>query len=134
MKISPASIHIRFADVDIMGHVNNAVYLSYFENTRMHYFKHMLGRDWDWNKDGIILLKNEVEYIRPQQLNDSPLITMKVIKIGNKSFTLGYELTVNDILYCKGLSILVGYDNQNHKSIEIPSSMREELEKLKSEQ
>ncbi|MBL1280749.1 MAG: acyl-CoA thioesterase [Fluviicola sp.] len=134
MKIPPAPIQIRFADIDIMGHVNNAIYLSYFENTRMHYFKYMLGRDWDWNKDGIILLKNEVEYIRPVRMTDSPEVTMKVDKIGNKSFTLSYELAVKGVIYCKGLSILVGYDNENHKSIAIPTLMRTELEKLKSEQ
>ena len=64
MKIEPAIIQVRYADVDSMGHVNNAVYLSYFENARLHYFKHMLGSNWDWKRDGIILLKNEVQYIK----------------------------------------------------------------------
>lgn len=134
MKIEPAKIQVRFADVDIMGHVNNAVYLSYFENARMHYFKYMLGSNWDWNKDGIILLKNEVEYQRPVLLNDEPIIKVSVISIGNKSFTLGYELFVNDQIYCKGLSILVGYNNEEHKSIPITPAMRKSLEDLKAEQ
>lgn len=134
MKISPAQIQVRFADIDVMGHVNNATYLSYFENTRMHYFKFMLGRDWDWSKDGIILLKNEVNYIRPVLLTDSPEISMNVDSIGTKSFTLSYELKVGGIVYCRGLSVLVGYDNHNHCSIEIPPVMRKQLEELKTEQ
>ena len=134
MKISPAKIQVRFADIDVMGHVNNAVYLNYFENTRMHYFKYMLGREWDWNKDGIILVKNEVDYIQPVFLNNSPIVKMKVDSIGNKSFTLSYELLVNDKVCCKGISTLVGYDNVAQKSILIPSMMREQLIQLKEEQ
>ena len=41
--IEPVQIQIRFADIDAMGHVNNAVYLSYFEFTRVHYFSELLG-------------------------------------------------------------------------------------------
>jgi len=134
MKIPPAKIQVRFADIDVMGHVNNAVYLSYFENTRMHYFKHMLGDDWDWNQFGIILLKNEIEYILPVRLHHEPMIHLYVEKIGNKSFTLGYKLEVNGDLYCKGLSTLVGFDNVEQKTILIPPAMKEALLQLNSEQ
>jgi acyl-CoA thioester hydrolase len=134
MKIEPVKIQVRFVDVDLMGHVNNAVYLSYFENARMHYFKEMLGSDWDWGKDGIILLKNEVEYLKPVLLNDTPKIKIVVVAIGTKSFTLGYELTVNGVLYCKGLSILVSYNNRTKKSIAITPVMRTGLENLKLDQ
>ncbi len=132
--IEPITIQVRFADVDVMGHVNNAVYLSYFEITRMHYFKHMLNREWDWQKDGIILLKNEIEYHRPVRLNDRPVIKMIVDHIGNKSFTLSYEVKVNDFICCSGKSVLVGYDNTEHKSIPIPPQMKDELIKLQKEQ
>ena len=63
--ISPAQIQIRFADIDVMGHVNNAVYLSYFEMARVHYFKQILGEEWDWNSDGILLARNEIDYLSP---------------------------------------------------------------------
>jgi len=36
--IDPFKVQIRFADIDVMGHVNNAVYLSYFEMAPGHYF------------------------------------------------------------------------------------------------
>ena len=130
MNIDPVKIQVRFVDIDLMGHVNNAVYLSYFENARMHYFKEMLGSDWNWNKDGIILLKNEIEYLKPVLLNDTPEIKITVIAIGTKSVTLGYELTVNGVLCCKGLSVLVGYDNQSQQSIATTPAMRAGLEKL----
>jgi acyl-CoA thioester hydrolase len=63
--IKPLEIQIRFSDCDMMGHVNNAVYLNYFELTRIYYFRELLGKDWDWRKNGIILRKNEIEYFVP---------------------------------------------------------------------
>ena len=51
--ISPATIQVRFADLDVMGHVNNSVYLSYFEMTRVHYFKELVGANWDWRNEGV---------------------------------------------------------------------------------
>jgi acyl-CoA thioester hydrolase len=134
MKISPAKIQVRFSDVDALGHVNNAVYLSYFEFARIHYFNAMLGTEWDWNSDGLILLKNEVEYLRPVLLNDKPEVEVFVIEIGNKSFKMGYNLTVDGIVYCKGSSVLVGYDNSKKCSIVLTPAMRSSLENLKAEQ
>ncbi len=134
MKIPFAKITIRFRDIDVMGHVNNAVYLSYFEQTRIHYFKYLLGRDWDWQKDGIILLKNEIEYLKPLKLGDDPEIEMKVDKIGTKSFILSYFVWLNEECYCKGKSVLVGYHNEDQCSIPIPEKMKEGLMLLQKEQ
>ena len=45
--IEPAKIQIRYSDIDLMGHVNNAVYLNYFEYTRVYYLDQLLGKNWD---------------------------------------------------------------------------------------
>ncbi len=58
--MTPAKIQVRFTDLDVLGHVNNNVYLSYFEMTRVHYFKELLGENWDWRKFGIVLVKNDL--------------------------------------------------------------------------
>ena len=39
------TIEVRFKDVDSLGHVNNAVYLTYFEIARFHYWKTLFGED-----------------------------------------------------------------------------------------
>ena len=38
-------IEVRFRDLDALGHVNNAVYLTYFEIARLHYCKHLFGSE-----------------------------------------------------------------------------------------
>lgn len=128
--ITPAKIQVRFSDCDMMGHVNNAVYLSYFEMTRIHYFESLLGSSWDWNKHGVLLRKNEVEYLLPVFLNETPEITLVTEHIGNKSFTMAYELHVNGVLKSTGKSTLVCFDSQQMKSVEMNDEMRSALTKL----
>ena len=124
------TIQVRFSDLDTMGHVNNAVYLSYFEMARIEYFTPLLGIDWDWKNFGMLLRKNEIEYFTPVLLNDVPKISLFVLHIGTKSFTLGYELMVNDKLYTSGSSVLVCFDSVNNNSIEIPEKMKTILNSL----
>jgi len=50
-------IPIRFSDIDSFGHVNNAVYLTYFEIARIGYWKEII--NWDWSNTGIILGRSD---------------------------------------------------------------------------
>lgn len=134
MKISPAKIHVRFSDLDVLGHVNNNVYLSYFEIARVHYFEQMVGRNWNWRENGVVLAKNEVEYIKPVLLYDDPLVYVTVEHVGTKSFILSYELKVNDVLYAKGSSVMVSYNAVTQQAVEVPTLMRQKLEEFKKEQ
>lgn len=114
----------------MMQHVNNAVYLNYFEEARMHYFRQLLGKDWDWQRNGILLRKNELEYFKPVLLHEPVEIHCFLRHTGEKSFTMAYEVRVNGELRTTGTSVLVCYNNAEHKSIPIPQGMRESLEKL----
>ena len=128
--IEPAAIQVRLTDIDILGHVNNSIYLTYFEMTRIHYFSQLVGPDWDWMENGVILVQNEVNYLLPVVLYDTPEIHMFCNKIGHKSFTLSYELYVKDELRTTGSSTLVGFNSNQKTSIEIPDKMRAALLEL----
>lgn len=131
--IEPFKVQVRFADLDVLGHVNNSVYLTYFESARVHYFKHLLGTDWDWTKDSVVLVKNEVEYIRPVLLHDVPEIEVYTKHIGTKSYTFGYYVRVNGKLHSTGSSTLVAYDVNTQKTTEIKPEMIDVLRKLEKE-
>jgi len=128
--LTPLEIQVRFADIDSMGHVNNAIYLNYFEQARFHYFKQIVNQEWDWRVNGLILVKNEVEYLRPLLLNEIPFVSIHLIEIGQKSFTLGYEVKVNDQVYTKGVSKLVCFNYSTNKSVTVHPDMVKGLKKL----
>ncbi|MBL6668212.1 MAG: acyl-CoA thioesterase [Crocinitomicaceae bacterium] len=129
--IDPVQIQIRFADIDSMGHVNNAVYLSYFEFTRVYYFNKLLGKNWDWDSKGIILAHTELSFIKPIELNDKAFIEIEIGNIGTKSFTFHYTIQVDGQITTKGSSTLVAFNTKLQKSMAIPAEMKASFEALK---
>jgi acyl-CoA thioester hydrolase len=132
--MTPARIHVRFSDLDILGHVNNSVYLSYFEIARVHYFGELLGTSWDWKTFTVVLVKNEIEYLKPIHLHDEVFVHMHASHIGEKSFTVEYKVTVNEVLHSRGSSVLVAWDAKSNRTMPIHPSMKNALEQLISEQ
>ena len=99
--------------------------------TRVHYFKELLGQDWDWKSHGILLVRNEIDYIKPILIQHTPEIHMYFDEAGSKSIKLSYEIKVKGEIYTKGVSVLVSYDSRIGKTITIPDEMKVALEKLK---
>lgn len=132
-------IPIRFADIDAFGHVNNAIYLTYFEIARSAYWEEII--EWDWNLLGIIIRKSTVEYLKPIILGDKVHAYVRTSKIGRSSFELEYILVkdVNGIeeICTSGHTLCVAFDYKTKKPVTIPplplkkmeaSMQKEELE------
>ncbi|MDP5075903.1 MAG: acyl-CoA thioesterase [Flavobacteriales bacterium] len=117
-EIFETSVEIRFADIDAMGHVNNAVYFSYFEQARMAYFKERVARIWNWNEDGVIVARNEIDYIYPVFLNDRMNIRLWVEHVGNKSFSVCYRVCAT------GKSVLFCFNHKEKRPQAIPEAWR----------
>jgi acyl-CoA thioester hydrolase len=121
-------IEIRFADIDAFGHVNNAVYLTYVEQARVSYFDNVLGWDYDWSKEGVIVARSEIDYILPIHFRDNIIIYTRCSRMGNKSFDISYQLMRSDdkieTLVADGVTVMVAFDYINKKSIEVPESWK----------
>lgn len=48
-------LQLRFSDLDRLGHVNNVIYLTYFELGRINYFNAVYKEKINWDKEGFIL-------------------------------------------------------------------------------
>lgn len=118
---------VRFSDLDGMGHVNHAVFLTYLEEARVAFFKERTGRSEPHDFD-FIMARAEIDYKRPITLGERVTVRMWVERIGTKSFTFGYELVVADVVAAKARTVQVFYDYPQHRSIEIPDDMREVLD------
>ncbi len=126
-----APIQIRFADTDMLGHVNNANYLTYMELARMSYFNEVVGDVVDWNKEGVILAKATIDYRRPIYLIDNLSIYLTVDHISSKSFNFSYKFVVEkdgeETVCSEGSTIMVCFDYQENKSIVMPDKWRERI-------
>lgn len=103
-------IQIRFCDIDSLGHVNNAHYLSYFEMARVAFMNEHIGKNWDWINQGMVLKQNMVDYLAPVYLNESVEIEIVPKSCGNTSFVLDYLLFADGVLKSKGSSVMVCFD------------------------
>jgi acyl-CoA thioester hydrolase len=128
-KLFSTNIEVRFRDLDAIGHVNNAVFFTYFEEGRKHFSKKVFDVS-DVSDFNFIMAHIQCDFIKPIQFNDHVILQMWVKNIGTKSFSFEYrlvDLSDESMVYATGKSIQVCYDYQKNRSIEVPAKMRERL-------
>ena len=109
-----------------MGHVNNAVYLTYMETARLAYFRSLgLG---DNPLEGMILARAEVDFRSPIELGDQVEVGTRIGKVGTKSFELEQETWASGRLAAEGRFVIVAYDYTTASSRAIPEGWRDILQ------
>ena len=123
------NIEMRFADLDMMGHVNNAVYFTYMEIGRSKYWNDAI--KWDWKKTGVVIGQASIDYLTPIFLDDKVSMYVKTSRIGTTSFDLEYlivkDVDGKEVVCSKGKSICVSFDYASKKPIAIPEIEREKM-------
>jgi acyl-CoA thioester hydrolase len=123
-------IQIRWMDLDPLGHVNNAIYIVYFEMGRSKYM--ITASDtWDWHKNMFLIANVNCDYKRELKMADKhPHVHARMVKFGTKSFELEYAITSgenHEVLHATGKSIQVMFDTNNKTTVEIPDWLKKEI-------
>jgi len=80
-------VSIRFRDLDVLGHVNNAVYATYLEQARLRYFDRVL--DVPWEERQVVLANLQLDFARPLTTKDGTVrVVCGVTEIGGSSFRM----------------------------------------------
>jgi len=118
-------IQMRFRDIDEMGHVNNAVYLSYVELARTQFYMHQADKG-ALDEIDFILAHVEIDFESQATWGDQIQVAVWPSKIGNSSFTLSYEVKEkrSGRILARAKSVLVSYDYERRKSKPIPDEFR----------
>jgi len=109
-----------------MGHVNNAVFLTYIESARVAFLQH-LGAAATLEEMSIIVARIEIDFRAPVGFGDDVEIAVRASRFGEKSFDLDYVLRVDGVVVAEAKSVLVGYDYGKGEAIVIPAEWREKL-------
>lgn len=119
------TIQLRWKDIDQFGHVNNAVYLTYFETARFYYNRDV--NQWNWTEDQYIIANIQIDYLRPIFYPGDIQVYLRVTDVGIKSFVFCYAITFfkNGVekIAATGQSTQVMYDLNLQKSISIPERL-----------
>jgi acyl-CoA thioester hydrolase len=117
---------VRFRDLDPMGHVNNAVFLTYVESARVAFLEH-LGAAKTLDEMAIIVARAEIDFRAPVRFGDEVEVTVRATRFGDKSFDLEHDLRVGETVVAEVKTVLVTYDYEQRRPVEIPSDWREKL-------
>ena len=125
-------IPVRFRDLDSLGHVNNAVFVTYVEMGRIDYFNEAIGKRNNWHEFGTLIAYTSIDYITPIFLHDEVYCHVETTRMGTKSFDVYFELFKNvdgkDIICAKGKNVLVCYDNVKQQTANIPDDWKVKVE------
>jgi len=124
---------VRFRDIDAMGHVNNAVYLTYFEIARVAYHQTLAEQvTLDFSDFQFILAEVTCSYRSPAHLGETLLVGIRVSSVGRKSFVFQYEMRdqATGRLVADGRSVQVMYDYRAQRSKLVPDEFLAKVETL----
>ncbi|MGA7838037.1 MAG: thioesterase family protein [Ignavibacteriaceae bacterium] len=128
------SIKVRFSDLDAMGHVNNATYLSYLEEARIAYYNDVMKKKSDSLDFNAVVARIEIDYVSQIRLGDKVEIYNRTSKIGNKSSEVEHLIVVADknekIVAAKAVTKLVSFDYKKNQSVPVSDKARKIIEKF----
>ena len=122
-------IQIRFNDVDLAQHVNNAVYQEYFDLGRVSYFGQVIGENMDFTGLSLVIASFKVDFFQPVFLNDKIEVKTSISSIGNKSLEMKQQIIgVGDLsVKAESVTVMVCYNYTERLSVVVPEDWREKI-------
>lgn len=118
------TVRVRWSDCDAFGHVNNASYLSYFEEARIDYWKAVLP---DLPFTGMAIVHASVDFRGQAYSGDVLAVRVAVTELGRTSFWAAYEVVRGETVVATGRSAQVMFDYTTQKPSPIPEAFRERI-------
>jgi acyl-CoA thioester hydrolase len=115
-------IHVRFADTDALGHVNNASFAQYAEAARLDFFK-QLGVD----VTSIILARLAIDFRSQVRYGDALHVETQIERLGRSSINLLQLVLAGDQVVAEMRTVVVLFDYDQRRPQEIPASLRQQL-------
>jgi acyl-CoA thioester hydrolase len=120
-------VDVRFADLDALRHVNNAVFLTYLESARIAYWLAVTHRSGLEALD-MILARTEIDYRSPVVFGESLVVGVRAAELRRSSFVLEFRVEERGSrLVAEARKTLVYYDFKGLRSLPLPEAIRRDL-------
>lgn len=120
-----ATVSVRWRDLDAFNHVNNSNYLTYLEEARLQWLRHV--PDWFGEEAMPVLAASELQYRRPIAWPSTLHVELRCTRLGNSSITIAHRIIDTDDatrLYSDGHVVMVWMNPATGKSAALPASIR----------
>ncbi len=123
MTTYTTEIDVRFRDIDVMGHVNNAVYATYIEQARTEYYRDVLSADL--SSISTVLASLSLDFRRAVKLTDGTVtVEIDVAELGRSSVTMTHEVRTGGQVVADAEATIVTLDPDSGEPAPIPDEQR----------
>ena len=123
---------VRFGDLDAMRHLNNVVFLRYFETARIAYIRSLRPEHDPSHPEsesfGLIFAECHINYRSPVAFDEDVAVSSWIGEVRRSAFQVKFEMRVGERAAAEGYGWLVGFDYAAEKSAPLPDRLREILE------
>jgi acyl-CoA thioester hydrolase len=123
-------IEVRFKDLDAMGHVNNAVLVTYLELARVRIWERYLGHPAALSEIPFIVARVAIDYRSPVVLGENVEVGIGVSAIGRTSYTFAYRVEAAGRLAAEAETVQVLFDYAARTPVPIDERLRAWLESV----
>jgi len=111
-------VQIRFSDIDMLGHLNNNVYLIFMDQAKIQYFSAVRGRQITATDLCMVVVNINCDFVSPSFLDSSLEVWTQVTHIGEKSVKLEQRIIDSNTgeTKCIGRTIMAGFDPETLQS------------------
>ena len=110
---------VRFGDLDAMRHLNNVVYLRYFESARIAFISELSPGHSPANPErgafGMIFAEAHINYRSPVEFDEEVAVGCSVGEVRRSAFRMDFAMHVGDRLVAEGYGWLVGFDYERRR-------------------
>jgi acyl-CoA thioester hydrolase len=104
-------VAVRWSDMDVYGHVNNARFLTLYEEARVAmFFTGARAHGLTSFEEGIVIARHEIDYLRPVDYGHPVRVEMWISDLRPSQFTVAYELFDEGVLASRAASVCVPYN------------------------
>lgn len=125
-------VQLRFADIDILGHVNNSVYLQLMDLGKSRYFEAAAPDRVDWKAVNVVIVNVNVDFFAPAYFNEPLMVATQTTSISEHSMRLEQRIYNAETgrTKCVGRTVMAGFDMKTATSAPIEEAWVEALERF----
>jgi acyl-CoA thioester hydrolase len=127
-------VKVRFSDLDVIGHLNNSIYQTYLEESRIAYFQDVFNHDKNIYNFNVVVSKIVIDFVKPIEYGDEIYVYTRLLNFNLKTHE------VNNIIVrkkeeraeivAKSQTIMAAYDYKTRSTIEFPQEYYDIVKKF----
>ena len=117
-------VRVRFNDIDVLGHVNNSVFFTYYDLGKSAYFTTIRKGQMNWTRPDVVIANVNCNFYAPMRFGEPVSVVTRVESIREKSFKMHQRIvnTVTKEVKSECATVMVAFDVDTQESKCLPAA------------